>query len=840
VDELLDHPAAGGSGFLLDGQTIVLEDYLAIRPERASEIAAALRDGKLEAGPWYVLADELIPSGEGLVRNLLAGRRNMRALRAESPAVLYCPDSFGHAAALPMIARGFGCDVLLLWRGFGSRRFPEANVFWWIAPDGDRLLTYHLTRSGYELGANLPTDEVSAVARWKQIRVQLAERATTDASLLLNGADHHARQKHREAAVQLLSRVANADRVSSATLTGFAAALIDAAARARIPDVRGELRDSYGFTWTLQGTLASRIPQKRRYVRAERELLRDVEPWAALTTFAGQKSRAHLVNAAWKSLLQCQPHDTLCGCSIDDVARAMDDRLIGVGAQSVGLREDAIHAWLGHDDEAIRGRREEWTPALIVRNRAARSRSGVAIVEIVSTLGDVPVGPGSTHVRFDRTRLPRTPRLQGLGTPQVLSRRLDHDRIESPRSYPDNDAVQRLQAAVWIDAAPAYGLLSIPFAQGRTRASGAHGGEQVQCDAGVISNGRVTLRYDDEGSVALEHDGRVVRPLVEWESRRDRGDLYTPAIREAKLTPRLLNTRLVHRGPWRASVEQRWRLRDRENRIDVRLRFVLDAGAHLVRIQLAGMNAARDHRLRLKVRTDVAGAAIVADAAFGPVQRDPFTLDQTESAMEEQVPTAPLHRYVSLFNETNGATLFADGLTEYECLNETIAVTVLRSVGELSRSDITERPGHAGWPAATPEAQCLGRFEAELALMLHGPRSAVVVDEIERAADDVLFPLTGTTLRNAVAHHPPQHGASLEGAGLALSCIKESEDGRFLVLRCVNLLEQEIAGTWRLDRSIREAHLARLDETALSPLVADGDQVRFLAPARGVVTLLLR
>src|SRR5437016_2646036 len=83
IDVLLDDPSANDSSFLLDGQTIVLEDYLDVRPERASELAIALRDGRLEAGPWFVLADELIPSGEGLVRNLLAGRRTLRALRAE-------------------------------------------------------------------------------------------------------------------------------------------------------------------------------------------------------------------------------------------------------------------------------------------------------------------------------------------------------------------------------------------------------------------------------------------------------------------------------------------------------------------------------------------------------------------------------------------------------------------------------------------------------------------------------------------------------------------------------------------------------------------------------------
>ena len=161
-------------------------------------------------------------------------------------------------------------------------------------------------------------------------------------------------------------------------------------------------------------------------------------------------------------------------------------------------------------------------------------------------------------------------------------------------------------------------------------------------------------------------------------------------------------------------------------------------------------------------------------------------------------------------------------------------------MGELSRSDLPERPGHAGWPAPTPEAQGLGPFEAEFGLLLHGPRTPATIDEIERTADDVLFPLAGETLRSALQLSPPVHGVELHGPGLAFSAAKNSEDGEWFVLRCVNLLDQECAGSWRLGRALREARLARLDETPLTPLSVRDDVVRFLAPPRGVVTILIR
>src|SRR4051812_13691072 len=148
VDELIDEPAADGGSFLLDGQGIVLEDYLAVRPERAAELSAMLRDGRMEAGPWYVLADELIPSGEALVRNLLEGRHVLDRFEASAPPILYCPDSFGHPAALPEIAAGFGLPLIILWRGYGSKRWPRGDVVQWRAPPGAGAVFFPLPPAG--------------------------------------------------------------------------------------------------------------------------------------------------------------------------------------------------------------------------------------------------------------------------------------------------------------------------------------------------------------------------------------------------------------------------------------------------------------------------------------------------------------------------------------------------------------------------------------------------------------------------------------------------------------------------------------------------------------------
>src|SRR3954470_8745803 len=70
LDDLLDRLGSDPDfTFLLDGHTVLLEDYLQVRPERTSQVSDLVRGGQLQVGPWYVLADELIPAGESLIRN---------------------------------------------------------------------------------------------------------------------------------------------------------------------------------------------------------------------------------------------------------------------------------------------------------------------------------------------------------------------------------------------------------------------------------------------------------------------------------------------------------------------------------------------------------------------------------------------------------------------------------------------------------------------------------------------------------------------------------------------------------------------------------------------------
>ena len=318
VDGLIDRLHADGAfrAFLLDGQTVLVEDYLRARPERENDVKALVKTGRLQVGPWYVLADELIPSGESLIRNLLLGAADADRLGGRLD-VLYSPDAFGHPGVLPSLAREFGIKYAVLWRGLGGGAggIPgqEHDLFRWSGPDGRDVLLWHLPPDGYEIGAALPGAGAQLPEIWAHVRAILVERASGKHIPLFIGADHHAPHPTIVGLRDLLAEIEPASAFRISRLDEFFQAAETAGARA----LAGELRWSYGYTWTLQGVHGTRAPLKRRHGQVELLLQRIAEPLAAL---ARQPTRRAVLDMAWRSLVRTQFHDTIAGCCADAVA----------------------------------------------------------------------------------------------------------------------------------------------------------------------------------------------------------------------------------------------------------------------------------------------------------------------------------------------------------------------------------------------------------------------------------------------------------------------------------------------------------------------------------------
>jgi alpha-mannosidase len=303
------------TSFTLDGQAIVLEDYVEVRPENASRLQALLDAGRLEVGPSYVLPDEILVGGESLVRNLLLGRRVCRRFRVEPSGVGYLPDSFGHPAQLPQILAGFGIGTMLFSRGMGDEIDDVGAVFRWRAGTAEVVACQMLSHYGNFAGLSWHHDAEERVRAIVEHFGELMRRAGQDEIVLANGSDHLPIEPELPEILTELERTFG---------TAFRIGRYDEHAPEpdALPAHEGELVGSR-LQNILRGVNSARVYLKQANERAERRLL-SIETAAALRTLREDAPYPTAdLRLTWRDLLRNHPHDSICGCSCDEVHRDM-------------------------------------------------------------------------------------------------------------------------------------------------------------------------------------------------------------------------------------------------------------------------------------------------------------------------------------------------------------------------------------------------------------------------------------------------------------------------------------------------------------------------------------
>jgi alpha-mannosidase len=764
------------------------------------------------------------------VRNLLLGRADAARLGGRSEA-LYSPDAFGHPAVWPTLAAQFGIPFGALWRGIGGEPGQDGDLYRWRGPDGSEVLIYHLPPAGYEIGAALPAD-------WPQVRQVLTRRAATPHIAVLVGADHHAVHPDLGGLRESLAAVEPDADVRVSRLDEF---LAEAACWAdRCPTLSGELRWSYGYTWTLQGVHGTRAPLKRRHAEAELYLERVTEPLAALLRWCNRPEHGALLDEAWRTLLRCQFHDSIAGCTSDAVAQRVETRVEDARTIATHLARSAFETLVGYSPDEARANPTGTEPALIVWNPAPRRRGGVVVVDLSWFRRDVLVGP--VGARVPRVALPPPDDAVGLVLGglsfQTLGRTFGHERLDSARHYPDQDEVEVTRVAVYLPRVTGFG-----FGRGASRPL-PEIAAPVRGAGRMLSNGLIAVSVEPDGTVALLDLRTGVRydGLLRLESEGDVGDTYSyaaPPGDVARTPTRPAEVEPMATGPLVGALEVRTGLERESGSVEVRAVLTLHADSPVLRCTLEVTNAARDHRLRLRIPAGASGPAVAAGGPFGTVVRRRTGVESGRYVHETPVCTAPAHRFVVAAGGGSRLAVLAPGFFEYEhTAAGDILVTLLRAVGQLSRDDLATRPGHAGWPAATPMAQCLGLDRLQLALCPFTTASPSGAAGLMEVWEDVFLPPRAIWLRQAIGLSLPEVDVWLRGEGLVFSACKPAVHGNGVILRCYNDAERPTTGRWRLTPAVRDAYRVRADESSGTrvPLADGGHEIPFEAGPREVVT----
>lgn len=384
--------------FHLDGQVCALDDFLELEPSYEDRIKKLNSKNRLSIGPWYVLADQMLVGGESLIRNLEVGMAHTR--RYGKPMMVgYCPDTFGHTADLPRILKGFGIENAVVWRGVPA--LDGGPEFAWKSPDGSEVIAQFLAK-GYhqtlfhEADGSLAEDRIDVIVenllpwlglKWDKENGRIIENPDqslvysrkTSGCLVPVGGDHQKPPanltdmiKKVEAKIAALVKQSSLPKeakfpsieLESVQLTDYLKMVSQAVQKPTVPLrlVEGELRSNdsaiaHGAAYMLPGVLSTRLYLKRANRVLEHRLSRISEPLYSLMSLFGLSNYPESeVDNAWRYMLKNHPHDSMCGCSVDEVHREMMTRFASVhqilDVLDQRVRQDilvpGVHEWSQH------------------------------------------------------------------------------------------------------------------------------------------------------------------------------------------------------------------------------------------------------------------------------------------------------------------------------------------------------------------------------------------------------------------------------------------------------------------------------------------------------------
>lgn len=798
--------------FTADGQMAAIEDYLEMRPENRDRVIALVSEGRLAIGPWLILLDEFLCSGETIVRNLQMGWAAAEKLGG-SMSIGYLPDMFGHIAQMPQILARAGIEHAALWRGVPGS--VAGHAFRWRAPDGSEVRTEFLF-DGYDNGLDvlLVPDRIRrALGEYAQMT---AERWGGDPVLAMAGTDHNAPDPQLAAWL----------RHASSSERAITVATLEEYIRKHVRDevsavVTGELR-SHVRGNILPGVLSVRLGLKQRMAAAERT----IDHAERMNALWSRRDDSPFLSLAWHKIIESTAHDSVVGSGTDETCDQVAARLAEAAQTARAVRDAA----LAEPAARVPG------DGFLVANPLPWERTALVEVDVmvppedsalVSTTAD-----GSTHPvqlisqaptvlsdeRLDASQLERV--LRRIHRRELFGRLIDHYEIapgslvfhltEAPAgpfdllilrrevaaaaaAHPGEWRVRTLteaRATALVPVhVPAGGLASFRVTAGDRSAAPATPLAPATATAGTLANGLVKVAVADDGTLDMTGaDGTVLSGVGRLVDGGDRGDSYNyaPPARDVLVSePTKVTVQLLESGPlrsrmlvtrvydWPAALSSDRDLRSGHTvQAPVDMLVEVRAGEPFVRLSTSFLNQSADHRLRLHVPLPQPVDTSAAAGQFAVTGRG---LTAEGGWGEFPIPTFPASSFVS----AGPAIVLLDHTGEYELVDSgcALAITLLRAIGSISVNIHPLRDEPAASEIAAPGAQDLGmRIENRFAIVpsAAGWQAADAVALAEEFRNDAL--IARGTAPGTDPLPPATSGIRVDGRNVHVSSIRRVTD----------------------------------------------------------------
>ncbi|WP_271000476.1 alpha-mannosidase [Listeria seeligeri] len=816
VEGLLDMEA-GFNHFHMDGQMIMLEDYLAVKPAKREKMKQLVADGKLRIGPWYMLQDAFLTSGEANIRNLQYGLEMAKEF-GHVEKIGYFPDTFGLYGQVPQLMSQAGFDTVVFGRGvnptgFNNQVFDSAfaskySEMFWESPDGSKVLGI-LLANWYSNGNEIPVEREAAKVFWDKKLADVERFASTDEWLFMNGCDHQPVQTDLAEALEVAKELyPDVDFIHS-HFERYQDAVKQSLEPEKLQTVYGELTSQQSDGWsTLANTASSRIYLKQANEKIERLLERLAEPISVMASDAGVPYPHEYLAFAWKLLMENQIHDSITACSLDEVHREMEVRFEKVEQVTMSLISNAARKLTEQITIAETG-----IPITIFH------AGGVEIAKTIEIeLETDEIHFSEMHFELIPDELAKLPaqtfRLEtseGVEIPVVVEPLGIHFNYDLPeRKFRDSYFARKYKLTFTVENLPAVGYETlyahaISEVEPEVEWGSALTMENCFLKVEVAANGTYTLfdkmsgiearglgAYEDVGDIGNEYMFKEAGDKLRVDTLQSKPEISV--LREDKLGKTIIIRHEIEipESASAAFAEEKKRLvwhperksPRSEKRIILKVATELTLNKHdkqlAVRVKI--VNNADDHRFRVSFPTGVTCETHQAGSVFEVTTRP------NKQAKEWTNPTSDNRKQAFV---TSGNVLIAThGLPEYEVSEDgdKLELTLLRAVSEIG--DWGDFPAY--------EAECHREITAEFYVFLTDGSKAIN-SELPAEVNALLAPVY------AMQHKPSnktkilpenQNFAKWKAAnGLVFSTFKLAKDNKRIVRFYLTATEPTILQT---------------------------------------------
>ena len=861
--------------FHLDAQTIVLEDYLKIKPQNREKLEKYIKEERILVGPWYVQNDFFLTDGEATIRNLMIGTKIAHSF-GNCAYTGYIPDQFGNIGQLPQIFNSFGIETCLLGRGYSFYEYNDEGKkvkkdipaeFYWDSKDGSRVFSVRFTH-WYNNAQRFSEDTDKNVLLIKHIENMYNGTDRIPQYLLMNGVDHLEAQENLFDVLPSLNEKLQDGKVFQCSMKEFTDKAQQYINDNNIPmNVHtGELREGADYDM-LKGTLSSRVYLKTANFASQNKIENAVEPLYAMAKAYGFKDFCphDYLEYLWKLLIENHPHDSICGCSVDAVHRNMMDRTARFNEVANELLNDALNTLTSHISHD--GLNEE-DYIISIWNTCEEERCGVCELEL-----SFPTNENVTAFDIFDTDGKKVDFETLKKFPTCM-------RTTNPINLPGEIDCDTYLIKLYAGNIPAFGYKAYTLKK-KDEECEIKSGAKAANDGATVENDLYKISVDSFGRVDItdKNSKCTYKDCINLSDTGDKGDLYVysniwqdapietydKAPSEILLSSdseleKSIKIKYVLDLPEKADFRT-WRRSENTVENTVEIKISLIKGNKWIDIDCTVDNKSSDHRLRFLFDSGFKTDYSTSLVPFDITERD--RRDTLKKICSDG--TQPNSGLVYIGENGNGVGIMNEGLYEYEHINSdkgSVALTLMRCTGIITvRPDRLRR-----YSTQTFDSQCIGIYKMHIGLVFEQGDKDEMIHKLVRKSkmfSNGMLPcfqpysfkkFTGgrpqvqnTDIAELFFRPDKYEDILLEKSGklfdiesdaFTISAFKVSEDGKKIILRAYSISDKAQELTIKVNGSISKAYRLTMGENnIIGELSCDNNTVKVTSKPHGIETI---